>query len=56
MTRSKDKDKKNLFKDYVKTIKENVILKNQFLIYNLIENIIHFEDCKNSHYVNYSLI
>jgi hypothetical protein len=43
---SKDKDKKNLFKDYVKTIKENVILKNQFLIYNLIENKIESNETK----------
>ena len=23
---------------------------------NFIENIMHFEDCKNSYYVNYSLV
>jgi len=43
---TKDKDKKILFKDYVKTIKENVILKNQFLIYNLIENKVEGNELK----------
>lgn len=43
---TKDKDKKTLFKDYVKTIKENVILKNQFLIYNLIENKVETNEIK----------
>ena len=35
---AKNKDKKDLFKSYVKTIKENEALKNQFLVYNIIEN------------------
>ena len=48
-------DKKNIIKDFL-----NYIIRNkghqisaQFL--NFVENIMHFEDCKNSHYVNYSL-
>jgi hypothetical protein len=34
----KDDNSKKLFKRYIKTIKESEILKNQFLIYNNIEN------------------
>ena len=49
-------DKKNIIKDFL-----NYIIRNkEFMItskyLNFIENIIHFEDCKNSYYVNYSLI
>jgi hypothetical protein len=43
---TKNSDKKSIFKDYVKTIKENEILKNQFLIYNLIENKIESNEYK----------
>lgn len=43
---TKNKDKKDLFKSYVKTIKENEILKNQFLVYNLIENKIEPNESK----------
>jgi len=43
---TKSKDKKDLFKSYVKTIKENEILKNQFLIYDLIENKVEPNETK----------
>lgn len=43
---TKDKDKKGLFKTYVKTIKENEILKNQFLVYDLIENKVETNESK----------
>jgi replication factor C subunit 3/5 len=49
-------DKKNIIKDFLNYIirnKENLNIPEYF---NFIENIIHFEDCKNSYYVNYSLI
>jgi DNA polymerase III delta prime subunit len=49
-------DKKNIIKDflnYIIRIKENLNTPEYF---NFVENIIHFEDCKNSYYVNYSLI
>lgn len=43
---TKNKDKKDLFKTYVKSIKENEILKNQFLIYDLIENKVETNEFK----------
>ena len=51
-------DKKNIIKDFL-----NYIIRNKHIdIYqkmpeylNFIENIMHFEDCKNSYYVNYSI-
>jgi DNA polymerase III delta prime subunit len=49
-------DKKNIIKDFLNYIirnKEALIIPKYF---NFVENIVHFEDCKNSHYVNYSLI
>ena len=49
-------DEKNMIKDFLNYIirnKENLNVPEYF---NFVENIIHFEDCKNSHYVNYSLI
>lgn len=48
-------DKKNIIKDFLNYIirhKEQHI-SPEFL--NFVENIMHFEDCKNSHFVNYSL-
>jgi replication factor C subunit 3/5 len=48
-------DKKNIIKDFLNYIirnKENMVTYN-FL--NFVENIMHFEDCKNSYYVNYSV-
>ena len=49
-------DKKNIIKDFLNYIirnKENLNVPEYF---SFVENIIHFEDCKNSDYVNYSLI
>jgi replication factor C subunit 3/5 len=50
-------DKKNIMKDFLNYIIRN---KSQDLQYceflNFVENIMHFEDCKNSDYVNYSLV
>jgi len=43
---TKDENKKGLFKTYVKTIKENEILKNQFLVYDLIENKVETNESK----------
>jgi DNA polymerase III delta prime subunit len=49
-------DKKNIMKDFL-----NYIIRNKgdqimcFDFLNFVENIMHFEDCKNSDYVNYSL-
>ena len=45
---TKNKNKKELFKTYIKTIKENEILKNQFLVYNLIENKVESNEGKLS--------
>jgi DNA polymerase III delta prime subunit len=48
-------DKKNIIKDYLNYIirsKQHFISVN-FLIF--VENIMHFPDCKNNHFVNYSL-
>lgn len=42
----KDKEKNKLFKQYVKLIKENKILKAQFLVYNNIENKIEENEQK----------
>lgn len=48
-------DKKNIIKDYLNYIVRNNqhFITNDFLIF--IENIMHFPDCKNTHFVNYSL-
>jgi DNA polymerase III delta prime subunit len=48
-------DKKNTIKDFLNYIirnKDHVVC-SDFL--NFVENIMHFEDCRNSHYVNYSM-
>ena len=49
-------DKKNIIKDFLNYIIRNYdnIVSPEYL--NFIENIMHFDDCKNSYYVNYSLI
>ena len=49
-------DKKNIIKDFLNYIirTKKTIITPKYL--NFIENIMHFEDCKNSYYVNYSLI
>jgi replication factor C subunit 3/5 len=49
-------DKKNIIKDFLNYIirnKQHVITSN-FL--KFIENIMHYQDCKNSYYINYSLL
>jgi replication factor C subunit 3/5 len=49
-------DKKNLIKDFLNYLirkKEGMISKD-FL--NFVENIIHFQDCKSGHYINYTLV
>ena len=48
-------DKKNIIKDFLNYIIRNKghLISSDFL--NFVENIMHFEDCKYSHYVNYSL-
>jgi DNA polymerase III delta prime subunit len=49
-------EKKNIIKDFLNYIIRNKELLNVPEYFNFVENIVHFEDCKNSHYVNYSLI
>lgn len=48
---SKDNSKKKLFKNYVKTVKENEILKTQFLVYTNIENKIESDESKALQFV-----
>ena len=48
-------DKKNIIKDFLNYIIRNCQNVNTPEYLNFAENIIHFEDCKNSYYVNYSL-
>jgi hypothetical protein len=48
---TKDTKKKELFKIYVKTIKESEILKTQFLIYNNIEKKIESDPVSANIYV-----
>jgi DNA polymerase III delta prime subunit len=54
-------DKKNIIKDFLNYIIRNknsdeIISKRMSEYLNFIENIMHFEDCKNSYYVNYSIL
>ena len=49
-------DKKNIIKDFLNYIIRNKEFLNIPKYFNFVENIIHFEDCKNNYYVNYSLI
>ena len=49
-------DKKNIIKDFLNYIIRNKESLNIPEYFNFVENIIHFEDCKNSYYVNYSLV
>jgi len=48
-------DKKNIVKYYINFVIRNKpnMVTSRFL--NFVENIMHFQDCKNSHYVNYAL-
>lgn len=43
---SKDTNNKQIFKKYIKTIKENEVLRTQFLVYNNIENKIEENEFK----------
>jgi len=48
-------DKKNIIKDFLNYIiryKDNIV-NTKFL--NFVENIMHLQDCKNTHYINYSI-
>jgi len=49
-------DKKNIIKDFLNYIirKRTNVISSDFL--NFVENIMHFQDCKNTHYINYSLV
>jgi replication factor C subunit 3/5 len=49
-------DKKNIIKDFLNYIirNKNYIINHKFL--NLIENIMHNQDCKNLYFINYSLL
>ena len=49
-------DKKNIIKDFLNYIIRNKEYLNIPKYFNFVENIIHFEECNNNHYVNYSLI
>ena len=49
-------DKKNIIKDFLNYIIRNSDINNTPEYLNFVENIIHFEDCKNSYFVNYSLV
>ena len=48
----KNATKKNIFKDYVKKLNENEILKTQFLVYTNIENKVESDVAKATHFVN----
>ena len=48
-------DKKNIIKDFLNYIIRNKEHLVSAVFLDFVENIMHFEDCKNSHYVNYSL-
>jgi len=47
-------DKKNIIKDFLNYIIRNHKISHNFLTF--IENIMHFQDCKNNYYINYSLL
>jgi DNA polymerase III delta prime subunit len=49
-------DKKNIIKDYLNYIIRNKpqLITKEFLLF--IENLMHSQDCKNTYYINYSLI
>ena len=48
-------DKKNIMKNYLNYIIRNIpeIVSSDFL--NFVENIMHFSECKNVHFINYCL-
>jgi replication factor C subunit 3/5 len=49
-------DKKNIIKDFLNYIirKKSYLLSSQFL--SFVENVMHFQECKIEHFVNYTLI
>jgi hypothetical protein len=49
-------DTKNIIKDFLNYIIRNKEYLNIPKYFNFVENIIHFEECNNNHYVTYSLI
>ena len=49
-------DKKNIIKDFLNYIIRNKVMLHTSEYFCFVENIMHMEDCKNSHIVNYSLI
>lgn len=49
-------DKKNIIKDFINYIIRNYEKFDVPVFLSFVENIIHFEDCKNNHYVNYFLV
>lgn len=49
-------DTKNIIKDFLNYIIRNKEMLHTSDFFNFVENIMHMEDCKNSHIVNYSLI
>lgn len=49
---TKNTEKKNLFKEYVKNIKKNKILKTQFLVYNNLENYVNEDYVMANVFVN----
>jgi hypothetical protein len=52
---SKNNDKKNLFKNYLRTLKENEILKTQFLVYSNIENKVEPNVAKATMFIKESI-
>lgn len=56
MSKQYNIDKKNIIKDLFNYIIRYHPEHNTVAFFNFIENIVHFENCKNSYYVNYSLI
>jgi replication factor C subunit 3/5 len=49
-------DNKNIIKEFLNYIIRTHKQYNTPVFFNFVENVIHFEDCKPSHYVNYVLI
>lgn len=49
-------DKKNIIKDFLNYIIRNKLVNFTDDFFTFIESIIHFDDCKSNHYVNYLLI
>ena len=47
-------DKKNIIKDYIHYLIHNTQITSEFL--SFVEGIMHFHDCNESYYINYSLL